>query len=225
MKLSETELKLLKDSNVDEFLINWGRNNYRCFPWRYTFDPYRVAISELLLRRTRASQVIDSYIRITQRCDSMCSLASVGHNFIEDMVSHLGIKRRSALIAGAAEYICKNYNNKIPADSNLLRKIPGFGDYTISAVRVFGFGLNDALIDANTVRIFSRILGIEICESLRKAHVLNPVYEMALGSSDPVKFGYAILDLGAIVCKPAPECQVCPLNDMCSYSIHSKDKS
>ena len=222
MKLSAAQLESLKSSNMAELLIKWGRNNYRSFPWRYTFDPFRVAISELLLRRTRASQVINAYLNITQKCDSMCCLASAGADFIEDAVSHLGINRRSGLMAAAAEYVCKNYNNKIPAERELLGKIPGFGDYTVSAVRVFGFGLNDTLIDANTVRIFSRMLGIRISEPLRKGHVLHPAYETALDGSDPVKFGYAILDLGAIVCRSIPQCNICPLNNICSYHINSK---
>lgn len=222
MKLSGTELELLKSSNIGESLITWGRNNYRSFPWRYTFDPFSVAISELLLRRTRASQVIDPYIEITQECDNMCALANAGVDFIENTVSHLGIKRRSILMANAAEYICKNYRNKIPSERALLQKVPGFGDYTISAVRVFGFSMNDPLIDSNTIRILSRVLGIQITESLRKGYVLHPAYKIALGSSDPVKFGYAILDLGAIICKSIPECHSCPLKEICSYFINSK---
>ncbi len=223
MILSQAKLELLKNSNIAKSLIEWGNDNYRNFPWRYTFDPFRVAMSELLLRRTRASQVTDAYLQIMKRCHDMCCIYNSGTDFIDNIISHLGIKRRSGLIINAAGYICRNYNGIIPQSRELLERIPGFGDYTVSAVRVFGFGMNDPLMDANTTRIFSRIFGIKINDSIRKSHILHPAYMAALGNSDPVKFGYAILDLGALVCKTIPECHACPLKKICSHFINSCD--
>ena len=61
MKLSQEKLEFLKTSNISNVLIEWGNKNYRDFPWRYTFNPYTVAISELLLRRTKACLITEAY--------------------------------------------------------------------------------------------------------------------------------------------------------------------
>lgn len=222
MKLSQEKLEFLKTSNISNVLIEWGNKNYRDFPWRYTFNPYTVAISELLLRRTKACLITEAYKNITGKCRDMCCISASGEDYIINAVAHLGITNRSDLIIRASSYICQNYGGIIPVLRELLERIPGFGDYTISAIRVFGYNKNDPLIDVNTVRILARLSGLEISDSLRRTDEIHFIYSVVLGNADPVKFGYAMLDLGAIICSSIPKCSQCPLSLICSYSNTSQ---
>ena len=71
MKVLENKLEVLENSHISERLVKWGEENFRNFPWRFTFDPFKVAISEMLLRRTRALQVVAPYNRITAKYSDM----------------------------------------------------------------------------------------------------------------------------------------------------------
>lgn len=56
-------VKLLDEN--DQFfvkiIINWWNNEHRDFPWRNTNDPYRILITEVMLRKTTAKQVNSVY--------------------------------------------------------------------------------------------------------------------------------------------------------------------
>ena len=208
----------MKSSRIGKKLVEWGIHNYRDFPWRYTYNPYFTAISELLLRRTRAEQVVKVYSTLVSMYPDMCSLYHAREYDITSVVSKLGIYRRIPLILNCASFICHRLAGKIPKDRTLLEQVPGFGDYTVSAIEVFAYRKNVPLVDANTLRITARISGIIITDSLRKTHRIHDIYSSLVGNENPVKFGYAILDLGAIVCTQNPKCQICPVSEFCTYN-------
>lgn len=45
-------------------LLAWRRRNRVSFPWRETADPYKILITELLLRKTSRAQVSKIYIEL-----------------------------------------------------------------------------------------------------------------------------------------------------------------
>ncbi|MGC8647164.1 MAG: A/G-specific adenine glycosylase, partial [Thermoplasmata archaeon] len=44
-------------------LLKWWYINGRHFPWRKTREPYRILVSEILLHRTRAENILPVYER------------------------------------------------------------------------------------------------------------------------------------------------------------------
>jgi len=44
-------------AKIRSLLLQWGRDNFRYYPWRETKDPYKILIAEILLHRTRADQL------------------------------------------------------------------------------------------------------------------------------------------------------------------------
>ena len=198
-------------------IIKWGVNNYRDFPWRFTYDPYRIAVSEILLRRTRAFQVGRIYNQIIDRYPSVQKIVSIGDNDV--MLLTLGFHSRARILREFANQITDIYDGIISKDRKKLLVIPSLGDYSVSAIRVFAFGHNDPLIDANSVRIISRINGILYTDSLRRSRIIHEKYVEMVNLYDPVVFGYSILDFGALICGTVPKCSECPLNMECQYSL------
>jgi adenine-specific DNA glycosylase len=48
--------------NIKKKLFKWWRSGgKREFPWRETNDPYNILIAEILLHRTKATQIISLY--------------------------------------------------------------------------------------------------------------------------------------------------------------------
>lgn len=55
--------------------ISWWKNERRDFPWRRTNDPYRILITEILLRKTTANQVNSIYHEFFREFPSIHHLA------------------------------------------------------------------------------------------------------------------------------------------------------
>jgi A/G-specific adenine glycosylase len=115
-----------------------------------------------------------------------------------------------------AKVLCREYNGKVPNKLNDLLSLPGIGEYTASAVLCFGFGGGVPIIDANVVRVLTRIFGLP--ETRRTGNsALKEVARKLVPAGKGVDFNEAILDFAAIDCKKNPLHQKCPLTDLCDY--------
>ena len=163
------------------------------------------------------------YNQIIDRYPSVQKIVSIGDNDV--MLLSPGLHSRSRTLREFAHEITDIYDGIIPEDRKKLLAIPGLGNYSVSAIRVFAFGHNDPLIDANTVRIISRINGIPYTDSLRKSRIIHEKYVEVVNLYDPVVFCYSILDFGALICGTGPKCSECLLNMECQYSLdHLKQR-
>jgi len=66
--------KTKKDSFV-RTLLQWFEINSRDFPWREEYDPFKVLVSEILLQKTKAENVVPVYnkfIKISQYTIVIC---------------------------------------------------------------------------------------------------------------------------------------------------------
>lgn len=84
-----------------------------------------------------------------------------------------------------------------------LRKVPGVGPYTASAVGSIAFGIHTAVVDGNVIRVMARLRAID--QDPKKAHVIKAVGSLALQLVDVGRAGcsnQALMELGATVCAP-----------------------
>ena len=58
-----------------ELILNWYDENKRNLPWRFTKDPYKIWISEIILQQTRIAQGTSYYNRFIRRFTTLASLA------------------------------------------------------------------------------------------------------------------------------------------------------
>jgi A/G-specific adenine glycosylase len=117
-------------------------------------------------------------------------------------------------VIAVARELVERHEGQVPSDESSLRRLTGVGDYVASAVRCFAFGAPTVLLDANTLRITSRLSGVET-DSSWMARL--EIYRLAGAEGPTEKFNYAILDFGALVCAPTtPRCAECPLRRRCA---------
>jgi A/G-specific adenine glycosylase len=90
-----------------------------------------------------------------------------------------------------------------------LRALPGVSPYTAAAVASFAYGQRVAVDDTNVRRVLSRWEG----EALQGAR-LRSAAEAAL-SDDAAAWNQAVMELGAVVCRPMPDCAACPVRRWC----------
>lgn len=202
-------------------LIQWWRRNGRRFPWRKTRNPYRILVAEVLLHRTRADQVLPVYKYFLRKYPTIEAIGSTSVRATRKDISQLGLRWRADKLHEMANIITRKYSGKIPLEPKLLRELPGISDYIASAVACFVRNSPEIILDTNTVRIVGRVFGVRTTDASRRDRRFVKMYSMLLDNRHPREFNYAMLDLGALICKPAePRCDECPLNSVCSYASH-----
>lgn len=201
-------------------LLKWWRKNQREFPWRTTQKAYPVLMSEILLHRTKADQVSPIYSQFIKEFPTIEDLSNASINDVRKILHSLGLHWRTELLYQMAKELVKKHGGKIPSEWEELVSLPGVSHYIASAVRCFSFGYPDALLDTNTIRVLGRFFGIEITDSSRRSQHFKELYLSLINMEQPRKFGYAMIDLGALLCKPKrPMCGLCLLNDICKHGI------
>lgn len=201
-------------------LLRWWKINQRKFPWRKTNDPYHILISEVFLHRTKAEQVVPVYIEFLKNFPTIETLSQSNIEHVKRLIYPLGLHWRTPLLHQMSRIIIEQYGGQIPSTKRQLESLPGVSHYIASAVLCFAFGIPVAVLDTNTVRIFGRNFGIQITDTSRRRKCFQDLANFMLDKDNPREFNYALIDLGALVCKPKkPACCLCPLNKMCRLGL------
>src|SRR3989442_3199493 len=138
---------------------NWWKDNRRDFPWRVPAKPYSWLIAELMLRRTRASQVVPVYEAFIQKFPTPEDLSAADDGALIQMLRPLGLAWRVPAFKQLSLRIVSEHGGRVPRGREALIALPGVGDYVAESVRCFGFGEAVAIVDANTVRVAARYFG------------------------------------------------------------------
>lgn len=123
-------------------------------PWRKTADPYRILISEVMLQQTQVDRVIPYYKNFLKQFPTVAALARAPLGEVLRVWSGLGYNRRAKMLHDAAKKIMIYHNKNFPKTLEELRALPGVGDYTAKAVRVFAFNEPELLIETNVRSVF-----------------------------------------------------------------------
>lgn len=180
----------------------YGRHR---LPWRKTHDPYKILVSEVMLQQTQVDRVISFYRRFLKRFPTVRDLAQAPLIEVLGAWSGLGYNRRAKYLRDAAKLITEKHHNRIPRDVVALRALPGVGDYTAKAVRVFAFNEPDVLIETNIrsaiIHHFSKIWTRRVHISDRE---VRSIAERVAKGLEPRKWHAALMDYGAYIKKAHP---------------------
>lgn len=207
-----------------ESLFQWWNENGMQFPWRESRDPYRLAVTELMLVRTKSPQVARIWHQFFQRYPDIQTLAQASDRDLEEAFSSLGLSWRTKLLGEFARQVVSHYGGRLPATVEELRRIPILGEYAAAAVSLQVQGEGAIPVDAGIARFLSRFFGIEVKGELRRnrrilqaAEKLNPCFRERF---------FALLDLSRLLCIPRnPDCKRCPLREECIHFAKIRDGS
>lgn len=198
-------------------LRRWHKQHGRELPWRNCRDPYRVWISEIMLQQTTVAAVKPYFERFMQRFPDVGTLASADEEAVLRLWEGLGYYSRARNLHRAAKTLMESHNGSFPQTIDELLTLPGIGRYTAGAIRSFGFDLPAPIVEANTLRLYSRLLGFRgDPRSAVGQKMLWSFAEMLVPQKEPGEFNQALTDLGATVCTPTePDCNLCPVALCC----------
>ena len=205
-------------------LLSWYDEHKRVLPFRGTKDPYRIWVSEIMLQQTRTETVGAYYTHFLERFPDVSALAEAPEEDVLKCWEGLGYYSRARNLHQAAKEVVEKYAGKFPADLELLRSLPGVGDYTAAAVASIAFDLPTPAMDGNLTRVLSRFHGVR--EDVDIPAVKRQLLALAQEDMPDARcgdFNQALMDLGATVCTPGtPDCEVCPLRPLCN-AYHEGD--
>lgn len=202
-------------------LAPWFDRVRRDLPWRAVDldaphpDPYAVLVSELMLQQTQVATVVPYFTRWLDRFPTAAALAKAEEDVVHKAWEGLGYYRRARFLKAAAESIAAE---GWPGDLEGLSGLPGLGPYTAAALGSIAFQWPTPALDGNAFRVLARLLLIEGDPKPRAAELrvwLTP----ALESFGPSRMTQALMELGATICQPAPDCSRCPLAERCSAQL------
>ena len=198
-------------------LIHWYLQNKRDLPWRRTKNPYFVWLSEIILQQTKVAQGLSYYIKFTETFPTVASLANAEQETVLKMWQGLGYYSRARNLHHTAKIIDTQYNGKFPSTYNAIISLKGIGDYTASAIASICFNRPNAVVDGNVYRVLSRFFGVKTpINTSQGIKEFKALAQTLIDVSQPGNYNQAIMDFGAIQCKPKnPLCTTCPLADSC----------
>ncbi|MBZ4189721.1 A/G-specific adenine glycosylase [Niabella beijingensis] len=205
-------------SHFSQTLLFWNRTeNKRIMPWKGIRDPYKIWLSEIILQQTRVDQGLKYYENFITRFPSVDDLARAEDQEVFKLWEGLGYYSRCKNLILTARKISFERNGRFPDTYEEILKLKGIGPYTAAAIASFAFRLPHAVIDGNVFRVLARIFGIrEPIDTTAGKKQFTTLANQLLDKKNPGIYNQAIMDFGAVVCKPAaPECEQCPFNTVC----------
>ena len=196
-----------------EFVAKKGRELYRDLPWRRTYDPYAIWISEVMLQQTQVSRVDGRWQRWLERFPTVDALAAAAPSDVLEEWQGLGYNRRALSVHRAAQAISEA-GGVFPQDPKELVKLPGIGPATAAGMRAFAFNLHGVYLETNVRTVFLHELypqaeGVPDSELVPLVELTCPASiagaaDAAATELTPRSWYYALLDYGAYLKKTIP---------------------
>jgi A/G-specific adenine glycosylase len=206
-----------KDMELVQELLIWFNEHRRDLPWRRTYDPYHVWISEIMLQQTQMERGVEYFNRWMKRFPDIRSLADASEQEVLKAWEGLGYYSRARNIVKAAGLIVEQHGGLLPDEYDRLLALPGIGPYTAGAIMSIAFERPCPVIDANVERLFARLGDVAMPMKEKAVHgTLREILENMLRNVSPRDFNQGLMELGALICTPKnPDCADCPVRQHC----------
>jgi len=197
--------------NLSKKILSWYDNNQRTLPWRISKSSkknqyYRI-LSEFMLQQTQVKTVIPYFKNFVKKIPNLKALSRTHEKRVLKLWEGLGYYTRAKNLHKTSKILIQKYDGKIPESFNLLKELPGIGDYTANVLLALVYNQPRIAIDGNVKRVFFRLFKTNTEENfnLFKTERNGDLAE-------------ALMEFGAIICKPKdPRCKECKVKKICSY--------
>ena len=216
----------MKDQIITKKILKWYDLNKRSLPWRKSVSlqkrQYYTLVSEFMLQQTQVTTVIPYFNRFIKDVPNLKALAKVQNKKLIKLWEGLGYYSRARNLKKTAQNVVKVFKGKLPSNFEDLILLPGIGNYTASAILAIAFNKPYIPLDGNIERVLKRYLYLKKVKDIQKEKIIKKktIFGTSSRSSD---YAQALMELGALICKPTnPLCSQCPISNKCK-SFQKKD--
>ncbi|CAE7352372.1 MUTYH [Symbiodinium microadriaticum] len=172
-----------------------------------------------MLQQTRVEAVIAYWYKWMERFPTISHLAKASPDEVNSYWAGLGYYRRAQNLLKGAQVVMSKYNGQIPETVAELLTIPGVGPYTAGAIASVAYGHVECVVDGNVIRVLSRLRALQV-EGRELEKSCWRLSAVLVDPKDPGNFNQALMEFGAMMCKPVnPICleidKICPLSSIC----------
>ena len=206
---------------LSPLLRAWFAAHGRALPWRVRYTPYEVWISEVMLQQTQMERAVAYFNRWMARLPDVAALAGAPEEAVLRLWEGLGYYSRARNLMAAARRVMAEHGGVFPATLEDIRALPGVGPYTAAAVASIAFGAPVACVDANVERVLARLF--DLATPVRREPAAGLIRHWAQALVPPGharEHNQAMMELGALVCRKRPSCDVCPWAAHCRARHH-----
>ena len=218
----------MKNQIITKKILNWYDINKRSLPWRKNVSwqkrQYYTLVSEFMLQQTQVVTVIPYFNRFIKEIPSLKILAKIQNKKLTKLWEGLGYYSRAKNLKKTAQKIINNFEGDLPDNFESLLSLPGIGNYTASAILAIVFNKPYIPLDGNIERVLKRYLYLKRDDEIQKENLKKKksIFGTSSRSND---YAQALMELGALICKPnKPICNQCPISKNCK-SFQKKDFS
>jgi A/G-specific adenine glycosylase len=177
---------------VYDFYRDHGRHD---LPWRKTYDPYCITVSEIMLQQTQVQRVIPKYNAFLKAFPHVQALAQAPLSKVLEHWSGLGYNRRAKFLHEMAKVVTSQYKGIFPQTVLELRTLPGIGPYTAQAIAAFAYNIPGACIETNIRTVYIHHF-FNDAAAVSDADLLPYILE-TLDTVEPRTWYAALMDYGS----------------------------
>jgi A/G-specific adenine glycosylase len=189
-KLSRDQVRRFRDT-----IYGYYRVHKREMPWRQTYNPFRILVSEFMLQQTQVERVMGKYGDFLAKFPDFESLAGAPWPEVLAVWQGLGYNRRALSLKRLAQSVMEDWGGALPTTIEDLRSLPGIGPATAGAVLAFAFEQPVVFIETNIRRVFLHFFFADQ-ESVTDREIL-PLVAETLDRQRVRDWYYALMDYGA----------------------------
>ena len=207
-------------------LLNWWTHHGRHdLPWRLLPDgrrpgpddllpTYPIWVAEVMLQQTQLAVVLPFWRRWLDQFPDLDSLARASRQDVLHCWQGLGYYARARRLHDVALHLVAA-KRSLPRDRSGLEQLAGIGRTTAAAIVATASNSADPILDGNVRRLLARLLAFP-APPQQAAALFWSMVELLLGGHRARDFNQALMDLGALVCRPrVPLCDRCPWQRHC----------
>ncbi len=198
-------MKKYKQPEIAEFQkIIWDfyKRFGREFPWRNIDNPYRIAISEVMLQQTQTFRVIEKYEQFIEESPCFERLATASLRDVLSVWQGLGYNRRGKFLHEMAQIIMENHDGKWPDTPEELITLPVIGPATAASIATFAFNKPTVFIETNVRAVFIHFF----FKNQQRVHdqEIMPLVAQSVDQENPREWYYALMDYGVMLKRTMP---------------------
>jgi A/G-specific adenine glycosylase len=189
-------------SGFRDIIYTYFRTHGRDLPWRRTYDPYHIMVSEFMLQQTPVERVLTTYEQFLRLFPALHNTAQASLSLVLKTWQGLGYNRRARNLWLSTRVIMEKHNGKLPETEEELMALPGVGRATAGAIMAFAYNKPAVFIETNIRTVFLYFFFTQR-ESVNDKELM-PLIAYTLDKANPRLWYYALMDYGVFLKKKYP---------------------
>ena len=188
-------------------------------PLNYS-NPLELLVATILSAQCTDARVNMESPKIFAKYQTARDFAEAPREDLESLFKSCGTFRRKAIaVQEACRALAEHHNGEVPADIEVLSKLPGIGRKTANVVLGNAFGIPSIMVDTHVLRLSGR-LGLASAHNVEKKYAAKVERELLeiVPKKDGTLFSHVVGALGRTICVARkPKCPECPVAVLCPY--------